>query len=485
MVRKQVEVAIIGAGFSGVGMAIRLKQAGINSFVLVEKAEDVGGVWRENTYPGAACDAPSHLYSFSFEPHFNWSRRFAPQSEILAYIRHCAKKYGILPHIRFASSVQSAEFNETTNAWEIHLENGCVYEAKFLLPAVGQLHQPKFPDLSGREQFRGRQFHSAEWNHSCDLTGKNVAVVGTGPSAVQIVPAIVGKARTVHVFQRSPGHVRPKADRPYSEFEHKLFRYVPLLRKIDRALQFCQNELRYRAFNSKRLNEAQQEAFRQELERTVTDPVLRRQLTPDYPVGCKRVLPSNDWYPALLEGNCTLVNTPIQQIVPDGVETADGEVWKSDIIIYATGFRTTEFLSSLTVIGRNGQRLDETWKGGAEAHRGVAVSGFPNMFILYGPNTNLGHSSVIYMIESQARYILKCIRKLRRRRVSRIEVTPRAQERYNAWLRERLDRSVWYLGGCTSWFKNEAGKVVTNWPGFSFEYRNRMRWVRLKEYELD
>jgi cation diffusion facilitator CzcD-associated flavoprotein CzcO len=478
------DVIIVGAGFSGIGMAIRLKMSGIDSFVILEKSSELGGVWRDNTYPGAACDAPSHLYSYSFEPNYPWSRKFAPQGEILAYLRHCADKYSISSHIRADSEVVAASFHEQASRWEVHTKE-TIYRSRVLVAAVGQLHAPAFPDIPGVEAFGGVHFHSARWNHAQDLRGKSVAVIGTGSTAIQVVPSIAARVRKLLVFQRSPGYVRPKPDKIYAPAELARFERFPILRRLDRALTYCRNEARFINFDFAPLNRRAQRQFRAALENRIADPELRRKLTPDYALGCKRGLPSNDWFPALTRENVELITAPIARIVPEGLETLDGRVHTVDTLIFATGFKATQFLAPIHIRGVQGRDLHEVWKDGAEAYLGMSVSGFPNLFLLYGPNTNLAHSSVVYMLESQFRYVLQAVTALVNGGVERMDVRADIQTRFNAALDRRLQRSVLVLGGCTSWFKTASGKVTNNWPTFSFLSRWKTRWLKLDDYQVE
>jgi cation diffusion facilitator CzcD-associated flavoprotein CzcO len=478
-----LQALIIGAGFGGLGMAIRLQQSGIHDFLLLEKGDEVGGCWRENHYPGSGCDVPSHLYSFSFEPKTDWGRRYAQQPEILAYLRHCADKYGLRQRIRFGVEVSGARFDEAAGVWEVSLATGEVLRSRVLISAVGQLSRPAWPRLPGLERFEGESFHSARWNHGCSLEGKRVAVIGTGASAIQFVPAVATQAAKLHVFQRSPGYILPKPDRAYRPWEHALLRRMPWLQRFFRALQYLHHESRVLAFTFfpvlMRLFEGKARRY---LEQEVADPELRRKLTPDYPMGCKRILISNDFYAALTRPNVELVDTAIREVTPRGVVTADGREREVDVLIFGTGFAATEFLSPMRITGRDGRELNEAWRQGAEAYLGVTVSGFPNFFMLYGPNTNLGHNSIVYMLESQIRYVLACLKVLRSRELRFLDVRPEAQRGFNAKLQGTLQHSVW-SGPCSSWYKTEEGRNTNNWPGFTFTYRRRTRAPRLAHYE--
>ncbi|MQY07634.1 flavin-containing monooxygenase [Actinomadura macrotermitis] len=466
-------VVIIGAGFGGIGMAIRLKQSGVDDLVVLEKAGGLGGTWRDNTYPGAACDVPSHLYSFSFEPRTDWSRRFPQQPEILEYLWHCARKYEVLPHIRFGTEVLGARFDEDAALWRVSTEDGEL-TARVLVSACGQLNRPALPPIPGRDGFAGESFHSARWDHGADLAGKRVAVVGTGASAVQIVPEIAGTAASLTLFQRSAPYVIPKPDRPYREWEKALLAAVPGAHALSRAKVYALYESRALAFvKYPRLMSVMNRQFLRSLKAQVGDPALREALVPDYPMGCKRILISNDYYPALTRPDVDVVTAPIERITADGIVTTDG-THPADVIIYATGFESTGFLAPMRITGRDGRELSEAWRGGAEAHLGITVSGFPNLFLLYGPYTNLGHNSIIYMLESQFRYVLGCLEALRAHRLEWIEVRPDVQDAFGREMQERLRGTVWEAG-CESWYMTAEGKVVNNWPGFTFAYRRATR----------
>ncbi|NDU74553.1 NAD(P)-binding domain-containing protein [Actinomadura sp. DSM 109109] len=466
-------VVIIGSGFGGIGMAIRLRQAGVRDVVILEKAGDLGGTWRDNTYPGAACDVPSHLYSFSFERRTDWSRRFPPQAEILEYLRHCARKYGVLDAVRFGSEVSEARFDEDAALWRISTTTGDL-AARVLISACGQLNRPELPAIEGRESFAGPSFHSSRWDHGTDLRGRRVAVVGTGASAVQIVPEIAGKAAEVLLFQRSAPYIMDKPDRPYRGWERAALRAVPGLYALSRARIYALFEARALGFiRYPRLMGLMERDFRRYLAEQVADPALRAALVPGYRMGCKRILLSGDYYPALTRSDVHLVTDPIERVTPAGIRTAAGE-HEADVIVYATGFRSTEFLSPMKIVGRDGRELNEAWRDGAQAHLGITVSGFPNLFLLYGPYTNLGHNSIIYMLESQFRYVLGCVEALRGAGLAWIDVKPDVQDAFTREMRERMRSTVWQAG-CRSWYMTEDGKVVNNWPGYTFAYRRATR----------
>ncbi|GAA2727148.1 NAD(P)/FAD-dependent oxidoreductase [Actinocorallia aurantiaca] len=457
-------VAIVGAGFGGIGLAVLLKRAGI-SHVLLDKGAEVGGTWRDNTYPGAACDVPSHLYSFSFERWTGWTRRFAEQPEILDYLRHCVDEYGLEP--RLDTEVRSAVFED--GRWLLDTSSGPV-AAEVLVSACGQLNRPAVPDLPGLEGFEGKVFHSARWDHEHDVTGRKVAVVGTGASAIQFVPHLAAKAARLDVYQRSATWIIPKPDRLYGPLARRVYSALPLLQDLDRLRTYLL--LESRAFGFVRhpaLLKPIEHSYRRRLRKEVADPELRRKLLPDHPLGCKRVLISDDYLPALQRPNVDLVTDPIREVRRNGVVTGDGAFREADTIVLGTGFRSTEFLAPMRVTGRDGLTLDKAWADGAEAHLGMTVHGFPNLYLLYGPNTNLGHSSIVYMLESQFRYILGCLQI-----DGVLEVRKETQNAFNKNLQERMRRTVWDAG-CRSWYQTEDGKHVNNWPSFTFAYRRATR----------
>lgn len=478
-----VRVLIIGAGFAGLGLAIRLKQAGIHDFLILEKAGDVGGCWRENRYPGAACDVPSHLYSFSFEPKADWSRKFAPQAEILDYARHCADKYGLRERIRFHCEVSAASFDEAAGEWRVTCANGEELRAQSLVCALGQLSRPLIPHLPGIERFKGRAFHSAQWDAEAPLEGRRVAVVGTGASAIQFVPQIAPKVAELLLFQRSAAYVIPKPDRRYADWERRLKARLPWLQRLDRGLKYVQHEARALAFTVfPPLMKMMRLSFHRHLQRGIPDAGLRACLEPDYPLGCKRILISNDYYPALARSNVKLVDTGIREVTEDAIVTRDGQRHPVDTLIYGTGFAATEFLAPMRVQGLGGRELNQAWKDGAEAYKGISVSGFPNLFILYGPNTNLGHSSIIYMLESQFPYVLACLQRIRREGLKYLDVKPQVQQRFNQHLQHELGHTIWERG-CNSWYKTASGRNTVNWPGFTFRYRQLTRQPEFADYD--
>ncbi|MBL3556960.1 MULTISPECIES: flavin-containing monooxygenase [Marinobacter] len=481
---KTPSIIIIGTGFGGLCMAIQLKKAGINRFTMLEKAPGVGGTWRDNTYPGAACDVQSHFYSFSFEPKHDWSRKFGLQPEILGYMQHCVEKYELAEHIRFNKEVARAAFDETTNTWALATTDGDAFEADIVITATGQLNQPAWPRLPGLESYTGKIFHSARWDHDYDLTGKKVAVIGTGASAIQFVPEIVPQVQSLSLFQRSAAWVLPKPDRRFYRWEQTLFRTIPAWDRLYRYLIYWKNETRALAFT--RFNSLL-EIFAWQAKRfarsEVQNPQKLQHLIPDYRIGCKRILISNDWYPAVDQPHVDLVTKGIERVVEDGVVTEDGGLHKADAIIVGTGFAASEFLSPMEILGRKGVSLNRAWADGSEAYKGITVSGFPNLFMLYGPNTNLAHNSIVYMLESQVRYVLSCIEALRAQPGSAMDVKADRLRDFSATLQQKLQHSVWE-SGCQSWYLDKNGKNTVNWPGFTFTYRKATRQVDPDDYEF-
>jgi cation diffusion facilitator CzcD-associated flavoprotein CzcO len=475
-------VLVIGAGFGGLAAAYELSRDGLADVTVLEKADDIGGVWRENTYPGAACDVPSNLYSYSFSRKNDWGRRYAEQPDILGYIHDTADRFGLRDLVRTGVEVTSAEYDETTATWRVATSSGDTFEADVLVPAVGQLSRPALPNIPGLDDFAGPSFHSAQWRHDVDLTGKRVAVLGTGASAIQLVPRIRQTAGHVIVFQRSAPYVVPKLDRAYTDRHHAAFQRVPGFAAAMRGAIWETTELLGLALTRVApLARVLQTLASANLKRHIKDPVLRAKLTPDYPIGCKRVLFSSEWYPALAHDNVDVETDAITEVTETGVRTADGRLHEVDVIIYGTGFKATEFLVPMTITGRDGRDLHAEWADGARAHLGMAVPGFPSMFLIYGPNTNLGSSSIILMMEQQARYIRQITQELARGGLPRaFEVRRDVEESYDAAIQSRLDGGVWTT--CESWYRTESGRVTTNWPGLVHEYQHRTRIAALEDY---
>jgi cation diffusion facilitator CzcD-associated flavoprotein CzcO len=474
------QIAIIGSGFGGIGLAIRLKKAGIDDFTIYERAADVGGVWRDNTYPGAACDVPSRMYSYSFEAGFPWSDRFGGQAEILAYLKHCVEKYDLGPHIRCGQDIREAVFDASLSKWRLQTADGATIEADICVSAVGLFNQPRMPDITGMDLFDGPQFHSARWDHDCDLEGRTVAVIGTGASAIQFVPEIAPKVGKLLVFQRSSQYVMPRDVRPAPNRPGVL---AALKCRLDRFGIYAEAENRSRRRGSPKMTAEGQAAFAARLEREVPDAEMRRKLTPSYPLGCKRVLQSNDWYPAMQRPNVELIDTKVTEITAEGARTGDGKMWSADVIVYGTGFTPTQYLTPMKITGPDGADLNTAWRDGAEAYLGMTVAGFPNFFMMYGPNTNIA-GSIIFMLESQARYIVSAIRNLRRGPARRMTVREGVQRRFNDRIQARLSRTVLVADSCHSYYRDPSGKVTTQWPGFMVEYRQKTRRIRRADYDF-
>lgn len=476
-------ILIIGAGFGGIGMAIELRRNGFDDITILERAGDLGGVWRENTYPGAACDVPSPLYSYSFEPKPDWPQRYSGRAAIQDYLRGVAERHGVLAAIQFGTTVTDAEFDDATGHWTVRTADGDTRIVDVLISAVGQLSRPAMPALPGLGSFSGPSFHSAEWDHDVDLTGKRVACVGTGASAVQYIPEIQPKVAHLTLFQRTPAWVIPKFDTDYSPIQHNLFARVPGALLVERFGWWSIAEFfSLGLVELPALTRLVARIAAWHLAKQVEDPELREKLTPDYPIGCKRVLFSNDYYPALTQPNVRVETTPITEIIPEGLRTADGAVHEADVIIYGTGFKGTEFLWPMTIHGRGGRTLSDAWADGAHAYYGIAVPDFPNLFLVYGPNTNLGVGSIIYMIESQARYIRQAVQLLADHPGHCLDVRADLEQHYNTALQQRLARTPWNF--CSSWYRNAAGRITNNWPGSQTSYRRRTRHLDPAHYTL-
>jgi cation diffusion facilitator CzcD-associated flavoprotein CzcO len=468
-------IAILGAGFSGLGAAIRLKQAGIDDFVVIEGAGDVGGTWHHNTYPGCACDVPSHLYSFSFAPNPDWKQTYSRQPDIQRYLRGCAERFGILPHIRFNTLAEGAAWDDEAQVWRLQTSAGEI-TAEIFIAGPGGLHQPKLPDIPGAESFEGTTFHSAGWNHDHDLTGERVAVIGTGASAIQFVPQIQPKVARLDVYQRTPPWITRHTNRPTTAFERRLYRRVPAAQRAVRGGIYAMREALVPGFRGNKLwQKVMRTAGLKHLHAQVSDPELRRKLTPDYAMGCKRILISNDWYPALAQPNVDVVTDGIAGIRPHSIVSNDGTEREVDTIIYATGFFVTDMPIAHRVRNRHGRTLAEEWQGSPRAYKGTTIAGCPNLFFLTGPNTGLGHNSIVYIIESQLEHIMRVIKAMDERGAATIEPRPEAQEAYTASVQKRMKGTVWTSGGCASWYIDAKGINSSLWPSFTFEFRHRLK----------
>ncbi len=469
-------IAILGAGMSGLGVAAKLKEAGYEDITIFEKSDGVGGTWRDNTYPGCGCDVPSHLYSYSFHLNPDWDFKWSLQSQILQYFEDFARDRGLLPHCRFKTEITACRYDDAQGLWRLTDADGGVQEAEILISGLGQLNIPRTPDFPGKESFQGPAFHSARWDHSVDLDGKTVAVIGNGPSAVQFLPEIAPRVGRLINFQRSPAWCRPRGQRAYTARDKALFRAQKWRMRWYRWRIWAEADFGFAGFyKTPKLGMGRtiRRMCEKHLADQVKDPELRDMLTPDFQPGCKRILISDDYYPALCRDNVTLLRRGVSAIEADGVVDDQGERHPCDVIIYATGFQTTDFLTPMEVHGAGGLSLNEAWRDGAEAYRGVAVSGFPNFFMLYGPNTNLGHNSIIFMVEQQIDYVLECVGKIAADGVKAIDVTPEAMAAYNHEMQTKLDETVW-AGECGSWYKNEAGRITNNWSGPTYVYRRMM-----------
>ncbi|HEU4884474.1 MAG TPA: NAD(P)/FAD-dependent oxidoreductase [Longimicrobium sp.] len=479
-----VRIAIIGSGFGGLGTAIRLKQRGMDDFVVLERAGDVGGTWRDNTYPGCACDVQSHLYSFSFAPNPDWSRSFSPQPEIQSYLQRCAREYGILPHIRFHHEVTDARWDEDAQRWCIQTSRGPL-TAQVLVMAAGALSDPVIPSLPGLDGFEGRAFHSARWDHAYDLRGKRVAVIGTGASAIQFIPEIQPLVAQLHVFQRTPPWILPRHQRELRPGERRLFRGVPAAQRAARGAIYVAREAMVLAFRHPRAMRAAQRVALRHLRKSVPDPALRAKLTPDWTMGCKRVLISNDYLPALAQPNVEVVTDGIAEVRARSIVTADGAERPVDAIIFGTGFQPTDPPLARHTHGRGGRTLAQVWAGSPRAHVGTTVAGFPNLFMLMGPNTGLGHSSVIYMIEAQIEHLLGALDHMRAHGIAAVEPRVEAQEAFIAGLDRRMTGTVWTSGGCRSWYLDATGRNSTLWPDFTWRFRRRVARFEPSEYAME
>jgi cation diffusion facilitator CzcD-associated flavoprotein CzcO len=475
-------IAIVGGGFGGVGAAAMLKREGYEDVTVFEKGERVGGVWRANTYPGAACDIPSHLYELSFAPN-SWSRRYAPQAEIQAYVEGVARRFGVLEQVRTGTEVRSAGWDDASGRWRLETASG-PHEADLLVTACGQLSVPQTPPIPGLESFEGPAFHTAEWRHDVDLTGKRVAVVGTGCSAIQVVPAIQPRVAQLDVYQRSPGWTLPKMDHEYSALARSLFRRFPSLHRLDRASIFAFQELAAAALTHQRwLLPVLRAVGRRQINSAISDPELRRKVTPTDEFGCKRVMLTDEWYPTLTQPNVELVDERIDAVTSGGIRDATGAERAADAIVLATGFASHDFVAPMEIAGRDGRTLAEEWGEVARAYLGLSVPRFPNMFLLYGPNTNGGSGSVINTLECGIGHVLAALREMERSRASRIEVRPEAAKGFDRELRAALAKTVWH-SGCTNWYVDENGNDPSNWPWTWSTYRRRTRELVPGAYEL-
>jgi len=471
---------IVGTGFSGLGMAISLEQSGERDFCILEQADVVGGTWRENTYPGCACDVPSHLYSFSFAQNPNWSRSFSPWHEIKDYLIRITGDFGVFDRIRFNTKATEFHYDESNKLWSVHLASGEQLTTRFLIIGTGPLTSPLIPKFPGIEDFQGAVMHSGQWNHEISLENKNVVIIGTGASTIQIAPAIAGSVKKLHIIQRTPPWIFPRKDRAIASWQKKLFRTFPFIQTIYRGLIFANNEVRGLGLTRrpKLLGIAKRLALKH-IQKSIPDPELRAQVTPDYTIGCKRALLSDDYYPTLSRDNVSLQLHGIDRILPDGLMLDNGQQIDTDVIVYGTGFHGNKPLVGLEVFGKNGRSLQEEWntENGAEGFYGTCVSGYPNLFTLMGPNTGLGHNSVVIMIELQIRLIRRLLEFRRQHHAESVEVKDDIQSAFNKRIRNELSSTVWQAGGCHSWYQLSNGKNVALWPGLTIDFKREINRV--------
>ncbi|MDT5388281.1 MAG: hypothetical protein QOE04_1922 [Mycobacterium sp.] len=476
---------IIGTGFSGLGMAIALQRQGVD-FLLLEKADEIGGTWRDNTYPGCACDIPSHMYSFSFEPKPDWKHMWSFQPEIFDYLKGVTEKYGLRRYVRFGSRVDRAHWDDDEQSWHVFTDAGQEYVAQFLVSGAGGLHIPLIPDIEGIDEFRGATFHSAQWDHGVDITGKRVAVIGTGASAIQIVPEIVDDVAELQLYQRTPAWVMPRPNNAFPEWTRRLFATVPGTRALMRAAIYWIHEgVGFAMTRQPRLLKLGELMGRWNIRRSVKDPELRRKLTPNYRAGCKRILNSDTYYGGIANPRTQVITDPIARMTPDGIVTADGTEHPVDVVVFATGFHVTDSYTYVDIKGSAGEDLVDRWtREGIQAHRGIAVAGMPNLFFLLGPNTALGHNSVVFMIESQIRYVAKAIAAVDKSGARALSPSRHAQDEFNAELQGDLATTVWNTGGCRSWYMDDHGVNRTLWSGMTWQYWLATRRFRRSEYEF-
>ena len=483
---ERFKVVIVGTGFSGLGQAIQLEKAGIRDYVILEKATEVGGTWRDNSYPGCACDVQSHMYSFSYEQNPDWSRSFSPQPEIFEYLKGVADKYRLREKIRFGVELTGAHWDERERRWTATTKDGREFVAQFLVSGVGGLHIPQVPELPGIAKFKGQTWHSAQWNHEYDLRGKKVAVVGTGASAVQFVPKIAPDVAELTLFQRTPPWIMPKPDHAMPSWAQTLFKRVPGTQRLYRNALYWLLEARAIGFNGHpAIMKAGELIAKRNIAKGIKDSALRKKVTPDYTMGCKRVLISNDYYPALSRLNVEVNTSGIKEVKAHSIVDSAGVEHEVDAIVYGTGFKVTDALEYLDITGVDGRDLAKEWAAeGMRTHKGIAVSGFPNLFFLLGPNTALGHNSVVFMIESQSRYVVDAIKLAGSRDAAALDVRPGVQDKFQQDIQDKLVKGVWTQGGCKSWYLDAKGVNRTIWPGFTWRYWLETRKVDPADFEL-
>lgn len=482
---QQVDVLVVGAGFAGLAAVAKILAADPSADVtVIERASEVGGTWRDNTYPGCACDVPTSLYSFSFAPSPKWSHTFARQPELFDYLQSVVERLNLRDRIVTDCELLSADWSDTDQRWTVQTSKGAA-SVRVLVAATGALSTPKIPDVPGIDTFQGTVFHSATWNHEHDLTGERVAVIGTGASAVQFVPEIVDKAQRLTVFQRTPAWVIPRLDRTIGRVERTLYEKVPAAHRAVRGIIYGYREAYVTVLADNPWMLPAVKAFaKANLKRQVKNPTKRAALTPDYAPGCKRLLLSNDWLRTLDRQDVDLVTSGLTSVTENGVVDASGRNYEVDTIIFATGFTPTEPPVSHLLRGSDGRTLAERWGGSPQAHLGTTVAGFPNLFLMYGPNTNLGHSSIVYMLESQANYVVSALSEMRDHHATAVEVSESAQQQHNSWVDSSLDGTVWNAGGCSSWYLDANGRNSTMWPTYTFRFRNKTRTFDTSNYRL-
>ncbi|MBF6137193.1 NAD(P)/FAD-dependent oxidoreductase [Nocardia puris] len=480
----RTQVLIVGSGFSGMGMAIQLLKAGIDDFLLIEKETEIGGTWRDNTYPGCACDVPSHMYSYSFEPKPDWSQLWAGQDEIQNYLTGLARKYDLYRRTHFGRALQSGHWDSDDSAWHLVTSDGHEYIARFVVSGVGALHIPSIPKIEGQQNFGGTVFHSAQWDHDCSLAGKKVAVIGTGASAIQFIPEIAKVVSELHVYQRTPAWVLPRKNIKFPKAVRALFTRVPILAKgLRTAVYWSAESLSVGLNGHLNLMRPLESIAKWNIAQGIDDPVLRTKLTPSYRIGCKRILGSSDYYPALNRPTTTVITDGISEIAEGAIVSRTGEKRPVDVIIYATGFHVTDGFESLRLKGASGKELASVWSDeGIQTHLGITTAGFPNLFFLLGPNTGLGHNSVVFMIECQIRYIISAIRLVKERGAAALEVREPVQRKFNSEIQRKLVKGVWSSGGCTSWYLDAQGVNRTVWPGFTWQYWRRTRKLAASDF---
>ncbi|HEX8207105.1 MAG TPA: NAD(P)/FAD-dependent oxidoreductase [Solirubrobacteraceae bacterium] len=478
------DVVIIGSGFSGLGMAIRLKEAGYEDFVVLERGDDVGGTWHFNTYPGCACDVPSHLYSFSFAPNPTWTMTYSPQQEIDAYLKRCATEYGIRPHVRLNTEVTDAAWDDEARRWTVETSDG-TFVARVLIAGQGGLAEPSIPELPGLDSFEGHTFHSARWDHDFDLRGKRVAAIGTGASAIQFVPSIQPVVEQLYVVQRTPPWIFPHTNRATTRFERRLYKRFPALQKLVRAGVYAGRETNVLGFTKNpKLMKVAEVLARRHMRSQISDPALLEKVEPDYTIGCKRILPSNKWYPALGQPNVDVLTGGVERITPTGVVAGDGTSVDVDAIVFGTGFQVADMPIGSFVRGRGSLTLNDVWEGSPQAYLGTTVSGFPNLFLMTGPNTGLGHSSMVYMIESQIAHVLKALEAMKERSAATIEVRREVMDAFNAEIDTRMAKTVWNTG-CASWYIDATGRNATLWPDWTWQFRRRLASFDADEFVFE